>query len=560
MFGIASLYAEGLEDGPLLGNPMQKHFDEPSIAKDNLSSQGAVRPKFADQSLPLSGTHDSGRSETIRQASTLGGGFGSPFPVVESNAPSSGTNPASNYFGPPEIARQFPAASGMGSAAGAPFFNGHPAIGPAQNPSFGMAMSGTNTPAANPYSNPNPFYANGYFNTESPAHASPAFMPQANLPAFPAPGGMPGTMWNSGPGTGMGGLGFFDPNSGQYHAAPNAMTPYAGYGPYGNAAYDPYGQFGSFQGNAGGMNWFGDPSWQQNPVLLQAMLQQEAIRHRVALEAEEEEEERKRREEGESEDASRWSVRQLMPVQVSSPLGNTLWSCVKTMSVFNTPDGPDRGVGMPLATRSWLDRPYYGGLFVGTVSGSTLVSDMIKQKDGGNGGLILGYNMNEYWGLESRLHFASIDIRETANGQTAYTSWYLANNPDSTYVPPLSSRSNRMTILDLAVHYYPLGNAKFRPFFKYGLGFVHESFVDTYGKSQKIDSVAMPIGFGLRYWWNERLAIQADIVDNVIFSEGIAKTQNNWAFTIGLTYSFGTSKKRRPVPYWPYSPSTGSKW
>ncbi|MGL4595227.1 MAG: hypothetical protein ACRCUY_10895 [Thermoguttaceae bacterium] len=51
-----------------------------------------------------------------------------------------------------------------------------------------------------------------------------------------------------------------------------------------------------------------------------------------------------------------------------------------------------------------------------------------------------------------------------------------------------------------------------------------------------------------------------DIIDNLIFAGDVTKTQNNWAFTVGLTYSFGTSKTRRPVTYWPYTPSAGSKW
>jgi len=68
------------------------------------------------------------------------------------------------------------------------------------------------------------------------------------------------------------------------------------------------------------------------------------------------------------------------------------------------------------------------------------------------------------------------------------------------------------------------------------------------------------LGVGVRYWWNERLALQADLIDNVVFSSGIAKTQNNFAFTIGLTYSFGSGKKKHPVHYWPATPSMGSKW
>ncbi|MDR1924315.1 MAG: outer membrane beta-barrel protein [Planctomycetaceae bacterium] len=247
------------------------------------------------------------------------------------------------------------------------------------------------------------------------------------------------------------------------------------------------------------------------------------------------------------------------PRPILYPVLSKLWSCFVTLSPFNTPTGADRGVGMPLRNGSWLDRPYYFGGFVGKISGSELVSNMIDQGSGANGGLILGYNMNEYWGLEGRLHFASIDIRETANGADQYVMWALANNPTLTYVPGLTTRSNQLTVFDLSVHYYPLGNAKFRPYFKYGLGFARESFYDTFGEKRSAETLSMPFGFGLRYWWNKRFAIHLEAVDNIIFSHDIVKTQGNWSFVVGLTYSFGNSNRRRPVIHWPHTPSSGSR-
>jgi hypothetical protein len=251
-----------------------------------------------------------------------------------------------------------------------------------------------------------------------------------------------------------------------------------------------------------------------------------------------------------------WTLNNLVPLRVSSPLGETLLVCAKTVSPFSTPTGPDKGVGMPLVNKSWLDHPWYFGGFVGSISGSDLVADMIKQKTGGHGGLVCGYNFNEYWGLESRLHFASIDIYDTDKARSLLEQ-LLA---EGAMLPPATTRTNELTVLDAAVHYYPLGNAKWRPFFKYGLGIGRQKFTDTFGYTQSADIVTMPLGMGVRYWWNERLAIQADLIDNVVFSSKIAKTQNNFAFTVGLTYSFGSGKKKHPVHYWPATPSMGSKW
>ena len=257
---------------------------------------------------------------------------------------------------------------------------------------------------------------------------------------------------------------------------------------------------------------------------------------------------------------SQWTLNNLVPVRVSSPLGETMLAGAKVMSPFSTPPGPHKGVGMPLVNRSWLDHPYYAGGFVGYISGSKeLVSQMIEQKSGGTGGFTFGYNFNDYWGLESRLHFASIDIRDTDYARQLFESNYQSQFPGMG-VPPLATRTNQLTILDAAVQYYPLGNAKWRPYFKYGLGIGQQKFVNTFGYDNKANIVTMPLGVGVRYWWNERIAIQADLLNNMVFASDIAKTQHNVSFTVGLTYAFGSSRTKHPVHYWPATPSMGTRW
>ena len=257
---------------------------------------------------------------------------------------------------------------------------------------------------------------------------------------------------------------------------------------------------------------------------------------------------------------SPWTLDNLVPVRVSSPLGETLLVCAKTLSPFVTPTGPDKGVGMPLVNKSWLDHPYYVGGFVGYASGSKeLVSNMIEQKSGGAGGFTFGYDFSDYWGLESRVHLASISIRDTDYARQLFAESYQAQFPGM-QVPTLTTRTNELTILDAAVHYYPLGNAKWRPYFKYGLGVGRQRFTNTFGYENKADIVTMPLGVGVRYWWNERVAIQADLLNNMVFASNIAKTQNNVSFMVGLTYSFGSGRTQHPIHYWPATPSMGSKW
>ena len=334
----------------------------------------------------------------------------------------------------------------------------------------------------------------------------------------------------------------------QYHQGlmMDGMNPYMN--PYANM-YVQHGQYGQFEPyNSGYQNM-------QEQQLYQMFMLQELARQQ----AEARERENSLIDESKQQADANWTLNNLVPLRVSSPLGETMLVCARTISPFSTPPGPDKGVGMPLVGRSWLDHPYYFGGFVGVMSGSELVSDMIKQKNGGTGGLTFGYNFSDYWGLESRLHFAAIDIRDTAYARELFEEAWRISNPDAP-IPPQTTRTNQLTILDAAVHYYPLGNAKWRPYFKYGLGVGQQKFVNTFGYENKSNIITMPMGLGVRYWWNERIAIQMDLHNNVIFASGIAKTQCNFAFTMGLTYSFGNGRRTPPVHYWPATPSMGSKW
>ncbi|MDR1385485.1 MAG: outer membrane beta-barrel protein [Planctomycetaceae bacterium] len=226
---------------------------------------------------------------------------------------------------------------------------------------------------------------------------------------------------------------------------------------------------------------------------------------------------------------------QYMPLR--SPLLETGWQNLKLLSPFNAPDGPHRGVGRPLEDESWLDRPYYFGVFCGKVYGTKLVKGQIDQKSGENGGVVLGWNIDHYWGVESRLLCSSISIRDVSNSVT-----------------PVRDRSNKITTLDAAIHYYPYGEAKWRPYMKIGLGYVHERFQDNLGVSRRVNTWEVPCGFGLKYWWSDRVNVYAEVADNIILGRDMTTTHSNWAFNFGVNFSFGTNPNAVPTIYWPQSP------
>ena len=240
----------------------------------------------------------------------------------------------------------------------------------------------------------------------------------------------------------------------------------------------------------------------------------------------------------------------------SDSLSSTTWETLGYFNPLKSPKGPNRGVGGPLMMRSWRDRPFYLGAFGGCMSGSELVSGLVDQGYGGTGGILFGWYADNYWGLESRLHFAGLPGKNTAQGQEAYEQWYQLQN-ETEFVPPIGSRNNAVSMFDVSIHYYPLGNAKWRPYLKLGLGTANQKFRDMYGEKRDYNSFMIPWGIGLKYWWNERIALQMELTDNVIFAVEEAKTQNNVALTVGLNFPIGKIKRKDPVIYWPMVPSSG---
>ncbi|MGL6227083.1 MAG: outer membrane beta-barrel protein [Thermoguttaceae bacterium] len=232
-----------------------------------------------------------------------------------------------------------------------------------------------------------------------------------------------------------------------------------------------------------------------------------------------------------------------------SSIGATFMETLSYFNPLSSPTGTDRGVGQPLRMRSWLDRPFYWGVFGGYMTGSDLVKDTVGQKGGGTGGVSFGWYCDDYWGFEARLFFSALPSKDSE----AYTAWVASQGGN--LIDKAASRTNKITILDVAVHYYPLGNAKWRPYLKFGVGTVNEQF-SLYNDKYSLGSISMPIGIGMRYWWNDRIALQGEIADNVIFASGITQTQNNFGFTLGLTFPIGKTKRKDPYLYWPAQPST----
>ena len=185
-------------------------------------------------------------------------------------------------------------------------------------------------------------------------------------------------------------------------------------------------------------------------------------------------------------------------------------------------------------TQGLRQQYFYGGGFGGLMTGTKFFEEKheewtvsLEQKAAGTGGLLVGYHFNERMGIESRLHFSSIDIRYT--GQIFGVS----------FSEDIATR--KLTIFDVSLYRYLWGNERFNPYIRGGVG-VGQQEMRISGTGAGTDTiVTLPLGVGARFWCTNQIAIQADITNNIIFSTGKykdANTTHNFAFTLGLMYSF----------------------
>ncbi|MGC4005000.1 MAG: outer membrane beta-barrel protein [Pirellulales bacterium] len=208
-----------------------------------------------------------------------------------------------------------------------------------------------------------------------------------------------------------------------------------------------------------------------------------------------------------------------------------VWGLPRTFE--KTPYPRFEGRGEPLTAGSWLNRPYYFGIFVGGLSGDTLIQNQVNQNAGVLGGFRFGWDYDHYWGIEMRGGFASQGL-------------------EFSQYPTLDGRSNDLIFWDFNLVYYPWGDSRWRPYASLGIGIADYDFVNEIGIRRSEMVFAMPIAAGLKYRMNQYWTWRFDVADNIIFGGTASfETQNQLSFTTGLELRFGGTRRS----YWPWNPS-----
>ena len=198
------------------------------------------------------------------------------------------------------------------------------------------------------------------------------------------------------------------------------------------------------------------------------------------------------------------------------------------------PNDPYRhiGLGQPLIGTSWRNRPVYFGAFVGGIMMDDIVPNRIYQNDTAFVGLRIGWDFDHFWGLEMRGAFARPD---------------LANGSGTPIFP--ASRDN---FADVDLLFYPLGDARWRPYLLAGLGFQTFRFNNLAGQRISEAPLDIPIGCGVKYFYSPQFTLRFDLVDNICLGNSRISGMNNLAFMCGAEFRFGG---RRPS-YFPWHNNT----
>jgi hypothetical protein len=173
--------------------------------------------------------------------------------------------------------------------------------------------------------------------------------------------------------------------------------------------------------------------------------------------------------------------------------------------------------GEPLAGMSWPRRPWYAGAFFGGAFRDDVPGQM-RQTDGALAGVRLGWDLDDYYGIEGRYAFSNPQIVDGAGNSLGDAQHHLA---------------------DVSALYYPFGDARWRPYFGLGVGMSTYRFRDATGTRMHDTALSMPISVGLKYFYSPHFTLRLDAVDSAAFGSRDLEAMNQFSLLGSVEYRFG---------------------
>ena len=185
-----------------------------------------------------------------------------------------------------------------------------------------------------------------------------------------------------------------------------------------------------------------------------------------------------------------------------------------------TPDDQkDRGIGQPLDGNGWRTQLFSISPFAGVTDGGALIPGRVMQQPSFYGGVNIGWDYDHYWGFEKRLGFGALHLTNGAGQSIPETGLSVTG--------------------EYRLMYYPLGDARWRPFLTAGIGWSDFYFNDDRGVAHLDTLGVIPFGVGLKYLQSDRLAFRMDLIDEMTFGNSLLANFQYVALTAGLEFRYG---------------------
>jgi opacity protein-like surface antigen len=175
------------------------------------------------------------------------------------------------------------------------------------------------------------------------------------------------------------------------------------------------------------------------------------------------------------------------------------------------------GIGEPLEGSSWLACSHSAGTFFGAIGGATLIDNKLEQGGGGIFGLRFGFDYDHHWGVEKRFGFAQMNVLDLFSRQRQIVNLELG---------------------DIDLLFYPWGDTRWRPYISMGVGLAHFNYQSDSGRRLDRLLVGLPFGIGVKYFWNDGVAIRVEMVDNLMLGAHELSTMNNVSLALGIEFRY----------------------
>ena len=186
---------------------------------------------------------------------------------------------------------------------------------------------------------------------------------------------------------------------------------------------------------------------------------------------------------------------------------------------------------LPVLSEPWSQRPLAAGMFTGILWGDVSMGENVTLDSGLIFGGRFGWDFDERWAWEGRVGFASLNVE------------YPGTVRPSTVADAI--------LWDLQLQVAIFTRPRLKTYFAFGAGMGFFDLVDPYEVAITETVITVPIGLGLKYRYDDWIALRLDFADNLSLgnhSSGLSNV-HNLSLVGGLEIRFGGYQR----DYWPWN-------